>query len=172
MFFRPSIFLVFFTLITSVAHGEYYLLPSEPTIRIGLSTNASAVTIMTTDSELVAYSPDEPSKYLATTRVAVSARSYQPPTIENYRFEIQNIETSAEADAIAKDVREATGETAIVSIDVDTNKWKIWIGSIKGTTEEADGFKAMLVEKGFEDAVQVTEKKIVPSEDAIALSQQ
>ena len=174
MFFRPFFALSILTLIAIpvFAHGEYYLLPQEPLIRIGLSTNSSAVTITTGDSELVAYSPDEPNKMLAATRVAVSARTYQPPTIENYRFEIQNIETSAAADEIAKDVREATGETAIVSIDVTTNKWKIWIGSVKDTIEDADGFKATLAEKGFEDAVMVTEKKIVPSEDAIALSQQ
>ena len=175
MFFRPFFVLAILTLITIplFAHGgEYYLLPQEPLIRIGLSTNSSAVAITTNDSELVAYSPDEPNRMLETARVAVSARSYQPPTIENFRFEIQNIETSTAADEIAKDIREATGETAIVSIDVDTNKWKIWIGSVKDTIEDAEAFKAALAEKGFEDAVMVTEKKIVPSEDAIALSQQ
>ena len=174
MFFRPFALLltISFLSIATLAEGEFYRLPQEPLIRIGLSTNASSISITTTDSELVAYSPDEPNRYLATTRVAVSARSYQPPTIENYRFEIQNIDTAAEADSLAKDIREETGETAIVSIDVVTNKWKIWIGSIKETPDEADAFKSMLAEKGFEEAVQVVEKKVVPSEDAIALSQQ
>ena len=42
----------------------------------------------------------------------------------------------------------------------------------KPSTEEADELKAELAEKGFEDAVVVADKKVVPSQDAIALSQQ
>ena len=148
------------------------LLPSEPLIRIGLSTNAGSVSITTSDSQLVAYSPDEAGKYLATNRVSVSARSYRPPEVENYRFEIQNIATADEANDIAKEVREATGGSALVSVDTATNTWKIWIGSVFDTAEEADAFKTSLAEKGYEDAVKVTEKKVVPSEDALALSQQ
>ena len=37
--------------------------------RIGLATNAGSVSITTTDSSLVAVSPDEQPKMLATTRV-------------------------------------------------------------------------------------------------------
>ena len=149
-----------------------FILPNEPLIRIGLSTNASSVSITTTDSQLVAYSPEEPGKYLATSRVSVSARAYRPPEIENYRFEIQNIATAAEADEIAKDVRESTEQSAIVSIDTAANMWKVWIGSVFETAEEADAFQKMLAEKGFEEAVRVVEKKKVITDDAIALSQQ
>ena len=152
--------------------GELFFLPNEPLIRIGLSTNAGSVSITTSDSQLVAFSPEEAGKFLATNRVSVSARSYRPPEVENYRFEIQNIATADEANDIAKDAREATGESAIVSIDTATNTWKVWIGGVFATPEEADAFKASLAEKGFEDAVKVTEKKVVPSEDALALSQQ
>lgn len=147
-------------------------LKSEPLIRIGLSTNSSSVSITTSDSQLVAFSPDEPLRMLAVNRVTVSARTYRPPEVENYRFEIQNIATTAEADTIAKEIRAETGQTALVSIDVPTNTWKIWIGSVKESIEDAETFKAMLTEKGFEDTVMVTEKKVVPSDDAIALSQQ
>ncbi|MGD9589287.1 MAG: SpoIID/LytB domain-containing protein [Pyrinomonadaceae bacterium] len=147
-------------------------MPREPLIRIGLSTNASSASITTGDSQLIAYSPDEPGRYLATNRVSVSARAYRPPETEVYRFEVQNIATSEEAEEVAKDVREATGETAIVSVDPTTNTWKVWIGGTFETAEEADAFKAVLAEKGFEDAVVVTEKKTVISEDAVALSQQ
>ncbi|MGE0244095.1 MAG: SpoIID/LytB domain-containing protein [Pyrinomonadaceae bacterium] len=152
--------------------GGSYFLPREPLIRIGLSTNASSASITTGDSQLIAYSPDEPGRYLATNRVSVSARAYRPPETEVYRFEVQNIATSEEAEEVAKDVREATGETAIVSVDPTTNTWKVWIGGTFETAEEADAFKAVLAEKGFEDAVVVTEKKTVISEDAVALSQQ
>ena len=61
------------------ADGEvnYYKLSAEPIIRIGLSTNSGSVSITTGDVSLVAASPDEPSKMLATTRVTVSARAYR-----------------------------------------------------------------------------------------------
>lgn len=176
MFFRVLAVTISVILITSngFAYNRFghFILPNEPLIRIGLSTNASSVSITTSDSQLVAYSPEDPGKYLATNRVSVSARAYRPPEVENYRFEIQNIATSGEADEIAKDVREATGESALVSIDAATNTWKVWVGGVFETAEEADAFKATLAEKGFEDAVKVTEKKTVISEDAIALSQQ
>ena len=152
--------------------ASVFELKSEPVIRVGLSTNSSSVSITTSDNQLVAYSLDEADRFLATNRVSVTARAYRPPEVENYRFEIQNITTAAEADSIAKDVRESAGETAIVSIDLPTNTWKVWIGSSKASTEEADAFKTALAEKGFADVVVVTEKKLVPSEDAIALSRQ
>ena len=151
---------------------SFIKLEREPSIRVGLSTNAGSLSITTSDTQLVAYSPQEPNKYLATNRVSVSARAYRPPEVENYRFEIQNVPTSAEADETAKDVREATGESAIVSIDPATNTWKVWIGGVFETVEEADAFKTALAEKGLEDVVRVTERKTVPSDDAVALTQQ
>ena len=151
---------------------EFTRLASEPMIRIGLSTNSSSVSITTTDSSLVAVSPDEPSKLLATTRVTVSARAYRPPEIENYRIEFQNLPSQNDANTMAYEIREATGETALTSLDTASNTWKIWVGSVKESSIEADELKARLAEKGFDDAVVVVEKKTVVSEDAIALSQQ
>jgi stage II sporulation protein D len=144
----------------------------EPFIRIGLSTNSGAVTITTTDSQLVAFSPEEANRFLATNRVTVSARAYQPDVIEQYIFEIQNIATVAEANEIAAQVREETGETALVSVDPVKNTWRIWIGQPKESREDADAFKAKLVEKGFDEVVELTESKTVHSEDAVALSRQ
>ena len=155
-----------------VEANEHLFLSQEPLVRIGLTTNASSVSITTGDTQLIAHSVDEPARYLFTNRVSVTARAYRPPEVENYRFEIQNIPTSAEADELAKEVREETGETAIVSIDPTTNTWKVWIGSVKDTVEEADSFKALLAEKGFQDVITVTEKKVVHSEDAVELSRQ
>lgn len=151
---------------------EYFKLASEPLIRIGLATNAGSVTITTGDSSLVAVSPDEPSRLLATTRVTVSARAYRPPEIENYRIEFQNLPTQSDANDLAKDIRDAIGESAIVSLDTASNTWKVWVGTVKSTSEEADELKAKLAEKDFDDAVVVVEKKTVVSEDAVALSQQ
>ncbi|MEQ1603533.1 MAG: SpoIID/LytB domain-containing protein [Pyrinomonadaceae bacterium] len=151
---------------------DFYKFAPEPLIRIGLSTNSSSVLITTTDSSLVAISPDEPSKLLQATRVTVSARAYRPPEIENYRIEFQNLPSQNDANSMAMEIREATGETALTSIDTASNTWKIWVGAVKESSIDADELKAKLAEKGFDDAVVVVEKKTVVSDDAKALSQQ
>jgi stage II sporulation protein D len=163
-------------LISSTANAgfgyEYFKLDSEPLIRIGLATNASTVSITTSDSTLVAVSPDEPNRVLDTARVTVSARAYRPPEIENYRLEFQNLPSQDAANDLAKEIRSAMNETAIVSLEPSSNTWNVWVGTVKATSEEADELKSRLAEKGFEDAVVVTERKVVPSADAMALSQQ
>ena len=175
MVFRVTLlFLIFVIFITNTRAyvPEYALLVNEPLIRIGLSTNANSVTITTTDSTLVAVSPDEPGRMLATARVTVSARAYNPPEIENYRIEFQSLPTQVDAAKLADDIRQATGETALASLDLTSNTWKVWVGTIKGAVEDADALKAKLAEKGFDDAVVVIEKRVVPSPEAIELSQQ
>lgn len=156
----------------SLVEPPVFRLAGEPQIRIGLATNARSVSIATSDSQLIAVSPEEPNKPLATNRVAVTARAYRPPVIENYTFEIPNIPTREEADNLAKDVREATGETATVSADIKTNNWRVVIGNVKETIEEANEYKAFLSDKGFEEAEMRTGKIQQPSSDAIALSNQ
>ena len=172
--FVPGVAFFFCLIFTIHAYSEYeyFRLTSEPLIRIGLSTNAGSITITSGDSSLVAVSPDEPSKLLATTHVTVSARAYRPPEIENYRIEFQNLPSQIDANNLARDIRDATGETALVSLDLTANTWKVWVGTVKPASIDADELKAKLTEKGFDDAVVVTEKKLVVSADAVALSQQ
>lgn len=167
-----ALFLVF-SIFTTVSAEEtnFFYLASEPTVRIGLATNARSVSITTTDSSLVAVSPDEPNKMLATNKIFVAPRAYRPPEIEFYKFEIQNLESQTIADALAADLREA-GEKAFAMMGLQANTWRVIIGDIKETIEDANQYKADLAEKGFEDVVIITEKKTQPSEDAIALSQQ
>ncbi|MEP7075492.1 MAG: SpoIID/LytB domain-containing protein [Acidobacteriota bacterium] len=172
--------LVFILLLTGIAvpavypegEVEYFMLPAEPVIRIGLTTNAGSVMITTSDSSLVAVSPDEPNKILDANRVSVSARTYRPPEIDDFRIEFQNLPGQTDANNLAKDIHDATSETALASIDTATNTWKVWVGSVMATTDDAEALKTKLAEKGFDDAVIVVDKKIVPSQDAIALSQQ
>jgi stage II sporulation protein D len=179
MRFRPTFCAILILLISvlpsTAGFGEssgFFFLEAEPLIRIGLVTNAGSVNITTADSQLVAYSADEPARYLATNKVTVSARAYQPPVVEQFILEIQNLPNADEAKAIAEQVRETTGESALTSIDTKTNTWKVWIGEARDSREEIDAFKTAMAEKGFEDAAVVTEKKTVHSEDAVALSQQ
>jgi stage II sporulation protein D len=174
MFLR-FLFTVFvsLTVVSGVsAEFNYFYLASEPLVRVGLATNASSVTIATTDSQLVALSPDESNRFLATNRVTVTARAYRPPVIDVFNFEIPNIETIEEAANIAKEIREATGEKALASADAGSGKWRVRVGEPMETAEEAEQFKNSLAEKGFADVVIVTEKKVQHSSDAVALSQQ
>lgn len=161
-----------FGLVRGTSAVTHFSLSAEPLIRIGLVTNAASVTITTGDTQLVAHSPDDPARFLATNRVTVSARAYRPDVIEQYIFEIQNIESEAEAREIADSVREDTGESAIASIDSATKKWKVWIGEPRETKQEAEEFKAALATKGFDDVVVRTEKKTIVSPEAVALSEQ
>ncbi len=108
---------------------------------------------------------------LATNKIFVAPRAYRPPEIEFYKFEIPNLESQAVADAIAADIR-ATGEKAFTLLGTQPNTWRVIIGDTKETIEDANQFKADLAEKGFDDVVIVTEKRVQPSEDAVALSQQ
>jgi stage II sporulation protein D len=150
----------------------YVRLEREPVIRIGLSSGTSSATITTTDSQLVAVSPDEPQKFLAVNRISVSARSYRPPEYEIYRFEIQNLPTREEADSLLKDITQTTGEKTSATLDQKANTWRVSIGEAKQTIEEASEFKATLSEKGFEVAVMITEKFTQPSAEAVNLSRQ
>lgn len=174
MFERLILLVLFSALFIPSAYSQtaYSVLRGEPLVRIGLSTNAGSASITTSDTQLVAASPEEPNKFLAVNKITVTARAYRPPEIEIYFFEVQNVETQAEAANIANDISQATGEKALAGLDTVTNKWKVRIGDAWETLEEANAFKANLVEKGFADVVIVTEKKIQPSEDALALSQQ
>jgi len=149
----------------------FFKLPAEPTIRIGLATNANSVSITTADSSLVAVSADEPQKFLAINKVTVSARVYRPPVFDVYHFDLTNIATAPEAENTAKEVREATGEKTLVRLDDKTNTYRVRIGERRETMEEAGEFKVELSDKGFPTEI-VTERIIQPSTDALALSDQ
>ncbi len=156
----------------AIVPGRPFFLPAEPRIRVGLVTNASSVNITTADTQLLAHAPGEATRHLATNRVSVTARAYRPPVLDHYIFEIQNLSTADEASSIAANVREATGESALVSVDSKTNTWKVWIGEPRETKEDADTFRAALTQHGFSDVTVVVEKRTVHSPDAVALSDQ
>lgn len=144
----------------------------EPTVRIGLATNARSVSITTSDSTLVSFSLAEQPKLLSTAKVTVSPRAYRPPMIENYRFEIRDIATRDEAEQLASEISEITGEKTSVSSALTGETFAVRIGDFKETIEEANAFKEFLGEKGFEEAEIITEKFAQPSAEALALSDQ
>ncbi|MDI1242358.1 MAG: SpoIID/LytB domain-containing protein, partial [bacterium] len=119
-----------------------------------------------------AYSPDAQLRMLGSKSVSVAARAYRPPQGDQFRFEVQGLPTALEANEIARDIREATEESALVSVDSAANTWKVWVGGVFDSVEEAERFKIAMTEKGFDDLILVSEKKTVVSEEALALSQQ
>lgn len=174
MFFRPLLAcaaVLFCLSIVSAAETALFYLPNEPMVRIGLATNASSVSITTADSSLVAVAPDEPNRLLATNKIFVAPRAYRPPEVEFYKFEIPDLESQAAAEAIAADLR-AAGEKAFAMLGTTPNSWRVIVGDTKDSIEDANQYKSDLAEKGFEDVAIVTEKRIVPSDEAVALAQQ
>ena len=172
---RRFVFYTLFTIFLTTqlqAETGFYQLTREPLIRIGLATNARYVSITTTDTQLIAASPDEMNRFLATNKITVSARSYRPPEIEIYNFEIQNLESAETAANLAKEIRETTGEKVSFELDAATNTWKIRIGQARDSIESADEFKGVLDEKGVADVTIVTEKITAPSDEAVKLSSQ
>ncbi len=167
-----TLFTIFLTTQTLNAETGFYQLSREPFIRIGLATNARYVSITTSDTQLISTSPDEANRFLATNKITVSARSYRPPEVEIYNFEIQNLESAAEAASLAKDIRETTGEKTAFQLDTATNTWKIRIGDARESIEDADEFKGVLDEKGVSDVTIVTDKVTQPSDEAVKLSNQ
>ena len=166
-----GVLLIIYLLAANVfAANAHFHLAEEPTIRIGLATNANSVSITTNDAQLTAQSADEPNRFLATNRVSVSARAYRPPEVEVYKLEIAGIPTLAEAEQTAKDVRENTGETAIVAQDFTDNTFRVIIGAEKPTLEEIQVFKETLSDKGFDQTTVASERRKQPSTDALAIS--
>lgn len=174
MFFRPLFAFALslsFTL-TVAANTNFAFLAGEPDVRVGLITNARSVSLTTTDPSLVAVSEGVPDRVLAANKIVLAPRTYRAPEVEFYKFELPGIPSQAEADALAAEIREATGEKAFAMLGADAGTWRVIIGETKDSIEDANQFKQDLADKGFEDVVIVTEKKTVPSDDAVALSQQ
>ena len=149
-----------------------FKLEREPLIRIGLATNASSATITTSDSQLIATSPDEQDKFLGTKQVRILARSYSPPEIEIFNFEIPNIATREEAVNLEKDAKEATEMDTGLRLDAKANTWSVLINAKIETAEEAAQFKKVLSDKGFGDVEIVSSKFTQHTDEALKLSAQ
>ncbi len=149
-----------------------FKLEREPLIRIGLATNAGSATITTSDSQLIASSPDEQDKFLGTKQVRILARSYSPPEIEIFNFEIPNIATRDEAVNLEKDAKEATEMDTGLRLDAKANTWSVLINAKIETIEEAGQFKKVLNDKGFGDVEIVSSKFTQHTDEALKLSAQ
>lgn len=168
------ILLLFLSIPTISANTEYKYIwfNQEPVVRVGLTTNAHSVSITTTDSSLVSTATDEQPQVLATNRITIAPRLYRPPVIEDYFFEIPQFQTKDEADQFAKDIKESLGTVAVVKLDEKDSTYRIRLGEKKESSDEAEEYKEFLSEKGFDGVEIVIEKRVAPSQEAIALSNQ
>ena len=103
---------------TKIESGTTKLL-SEPTIRIGLSTDARSVNISTNGASLNATEPSGQTMPLTVARLRVEARllAPQPDTFETNRFrvEIAGASTRVDADRAAREIQAQTGEATEIS---------------------------------------------------------
>lgn len=156
----------------SAGESSTFFLGAEPMIRVGLETNARSVTITTADETLTAATPGDAPRAIASARAVIEPRIYKAPVIEYYRLEIRDVDTQTEAERLAEDVSAATGEKSVGMADTVNKLWKVVIGEPRRSPEEITDLKTRLSEKGFDEAVVVTERKTEPDVEAIMLTQQ
>lgn len=131
-------------------------LTPEPTVRIGLATNARSVTISTSTGALFASTaepgtPTQPAP-LAVARVRVEPRTFAPPlpqpTGDLFRVEIAAAVSEERAREVARDAGELAGAVAEVTRDPQTAAWRVTIGA-PSTRAEAEELCARLEEAGI-----------------------
>ncbi len=130
----------------SANNFELARLQTEPTMRIGLATNARAVNISTTGRLFLA--SDELGGMLATpapvsvSRIRVEPRLLAPlPTGMDaglFRVEIAAVASEARARAIARESGELTGVATEVSHDAGSDSWRVRVGAPAGRAESEE----------------------------------
>src|SRR5436305_6760026 len=145
---------------TQIESGTTKLL-SEPTIRIGLSTDARSVNISTNGASLNATEPSGQTMPLTVARLRVEARllAPQPDTFETNRFrvEIAGASTRVDADRAAREIQAQTGEATEISLDAATNTWRIRVGGMLSSTRAAE-VSEKIADAGFENAAIVDQR--------------
>jgi stage II sporulation protein D len=131
-------------------------LESEPLIRIGLATDARSVTISSGGKLLNTTESNQTPTLLAVSRVRLEERQLAPQpemfdAVNSYRVEIAGAPTRDEAERIAGEIREQTGEAVEVSLDAATNKWRVNVGSNLPATRAGE-LREQLEDAGFENA--------------------
>ncbi len=130
-------------------------LAGEPLIRIGLATDVRSVTISSNGRLLNATEPNQPPTPLTVSRVRLEARllAPQPETFDanSFRIEIAGLPTRADAERIAREIREQTNEAAEASLDATTNTWRAIVGTNLSATRAGE-LREQLEDAGFENS--------------------
>lgn len=142
-------------------------LTGEPTIRIGLSTDARSVSISTNGSQLNAIEPGGNQLPLSVARVRLEAHLLAPmpaaTEVEGFRVEIAGAKTRADAEHNAKEIQAVTSETAEVSLDAATNTWRVRVGANLPSAKAIE-LRNEIADAGFDNAKVVD----VPQIQAVA----
>ena len=135
--------------------GNTERLTGEPTIRIGLSTDARSVTISTNGSQLSATEPNGGQLPLSVARVRLEAHLLAPApaatSTEGFRVEIAGAQTRAEAERIARELQGLTSDAADVSPDAATNAWRVRVGTNLSSARAIE-LRNEIADAGFESA--------------------
>ncbi len=141
---------------TSAPVVEAARLEGEPTVRIGLSTDARSVTVSTTGPQLLSTtSESQPPTPLSVARVRVESRALAPmppaDAASSYRVEIAGAATRVDADRAAEEIRTQTGENSEVSYDARTKTWRLLAGE-NLSRDDAEELRARIEDAGFASA--------------------
>ncbi|HEX8747822.1 MAG TPA: SpoIID/LytB domain-containing protein [Pyrinomonadaceae bacterium] len=134
-----------------VTQNKTTRLTAEPTVRIGLATNARSVTVSTGGRLTKIVDESIGPEALPVARVRIEPRVLAPlPPAQGSDFsvEITGAATRVDAERAASEIKEQTGETATVSQDAQANTWKLRMGG-NLSRAEADELRARLEEAGF-----------------------
>ena len=107
-------------------------LSAEPVMRIGLITDARAVTISTNGRLLNASAADVMPAPLAASRLRVEARRLAPASpveTETFRVEIASLLTREDAERTAQEVAAMTGAQCSVNYDARAAGWRVCAGT-------------------------------------------
>jgi stage II sporulation protein D len=139
---------------TAPASQQTARLLAEPTIRIGLATGARSVTISSAGRLMKITDESLAPEALTATRVRIEPRVMAPlPPAQGNDFgvEVQGAATRVDADRAAREIKEQTGESAEVSLDSQTNTWKLRMGGNLARAQ-ADELRERVEDAGFVSA--------------------
>lgn len=144
---------------TSAPVIEAARLEGEPTVRIGLSTDARSVTVSTSGQQLLSTtSESQPPTPLSVARVRVESRALTPlppaDAATSYRIEIAGAATRVDADRAAEEIRTQTGENSEVSYDAKTKTWRLLVGE-NLPRDDAEELRTRIEDAGFASAAIV-----------------
>ncbi|MGA9994260.1 MAG: SpoIID/LytB domain-containing protein [Pyrinomonadaceae bacterium] len=148
-------------------------LTEEPTIRIGLATDARAVSISTNSQLLNASDTHSAPTPLNVARVRIEAHLLSPvplPAEPDACFvQLAGFPTRVDAEKTLQEVRALTGEQAECVYDAATKSWPVRVGTGR-SRPEAEELRATLEEAGFVKASIIETHAAHPSVQAPSTS--
>jgi stage II sporulation protein D len=151
---------------------DVFRLPEEPSIRVGLMTDARSVTISGETDSLLASSPGEIVRTIDSKQLIFESRNYRVPVIDFFRVEVRGFTSEELAVAASARISEATGFNSVVTPEIEDSTWAVALPDSFERIEDANAFQVILNSLGYPEVSFRAEKKPRPHHDAILLSEQ